>query len=66
VGIISSVIGASYYLRPVMNVWFSQEESSIESADTMKWLGMAAATLLLVAGIFPDLFSGLFGAFTAA
>ncbi len=66
VGILSSLIGASYYLRPIMNVWFSRETASIEGADSMKWLGMVAAGLLLAGGIFPDMFSVLLQAIAAA
>ena len=60
VGIISSVLGASYYLRPVMNVWFSKEPAVIEGNQTVKWLGIATASLLLAAGIFPDMVSFIF------
>jgi NADH-quinone oxidoreductase subunit N len=60
VGIISSVIGASYYLRPVMNVWFSRETPSMSPGNSIRIVGLGLAILLVVAGVFPDWLSGLF------
>jgi NADH-quinone oxidoreductase subunit N len=60
VGIISSVIGAAYYLRPVMNVWFSKESPSLSAGSSIRMVGLGLAILLVVSGIFPDWLSGLF------
>jgi NADH-quinone oxidoreductase subunit N len=59
VGIISSVIGAAYYLRPIMNVWFSTENPSIENASSLKWVSLVGGMLILVAGLFPDTVSSI-------
>lgn len=60
VGIISSVLGASYYLRPIMNVWFFKNEPSSEMADFTAWIGYFCAIFLVMGGLFPDAFSRLF------
>jgi len=59
VGIISSVIGAAYYLKPIMNVWFSTENPSIENASSLKWVSLIGGVLILVAGLFPDTISSI-------
>ena len=59
VGIFSSVVGATYYLRPVINVWFSSETPVLEKGNSYQWIAVLAGTLLLVAGIFPDTISNL-------
>jgi NADH-quinone oxidoreductase subunit N len=60
VGIISSVLGASYYLRPIMNVWFFKSEPTSAMADFSAWIGYFCAIFLLMGGLFPDAFSRLF------
>jgi NADH-quinone oxidoreductase subunit N len=59
VGIFSSVVGATYYLRPVINVWFSSETPVLEKGNSYQWIAVLAGTLLLVAGVFPDTISNL-------
>jgi NADH-quinone oxidoreductase subunit N len=59
VGILSSVVGATYYLRPIINVWFSSETPVLEKGNSYQWIAFMAGTLLLVAGIFPDTISNL-------
>ncbi len=54
VGIVSSVIGAAYYFKPIMNVWFSTEEATIENATDMKWVAMVGGLVILITGLFPD------------
>lgn len=54
VGIISSVIGASYYLRPVINVWNKSEVSRIERIS-IPWLSYFCFLLLIIGGLFPNL-----------
>jgi NADH-quinone oxidoreductase subunit N len=54
VGIISSVIGASYYLRPVINVWKKMEAPRIESGAKLPWLAYFCFLLILIGGLFPD------------
>jgi len=53
VGIVSSVIGASYYLRPVMNVW-SKAEKSLNVSASIPWLAYFCLLLILIGGVFPD------------
>jgi NADH-quinone oxidoreductase subunit N len=55
VGILSSLIGAAYYLKPIMNVWFSSEAPAIEGAEKIKLVGVLAAAVILLTGLFPDL-----------
>jgi NADH-quinone oxidoreductase subunit N len=62
VGITSSLIGAAYYLRPVMNVWFSNSDSLAPEAGFSAWIGYFCAILLLMGGLFPDLLTGLLAA----
>ena len=59
VGILSSVVGATYYLRPIINVWFSSETPVLEKGNSYQWIAFMAGTLLLVAGVFPDTISNL-------
>jgi len=59
VGILSSVVGATYYLRPIINVWFSTENPALEKSTSYQWIAFLGGTLLLVAGIFPDTISNL-------
>jgi NADH-quinone oxidoreductase subunit N len=59
VGILSSVIGAAYYLRPIINVWFSSGSPSLENERSYQWISFLGGALLLVTGIFPDTISNL-------
>jgi NADH-quinone oxidoreductase subunit N len=59
IGIVSSVVGAAYYLRPVMNLWFSPSEPVVENPGTIKWMAMAGGVLILATGLFPDAIRGL-------
>lgn len=61
VGIISSVIGASYYLRPVIHVWNKSESGRME-AGTLPWLAYFCFILILMGGLFPDALIGLLSA----
>jgi NADH-quinone oxidoreductase subunit N len=54
VGILSSVVGAAYYFRPIMNVWFSTESPFIQNAAQIKWVALVGGVLILVTGLFPD------------
>jgi NADH-quinone oxidoreductase subunit N len=53
-GVISSVLGAAYYFRPIMNIWFSPEEPVIDNASSLKWVALMGGMLILVTGLFPD------------
>jgi NADH-quinone oxidoreductase subunit N len=58
-GVISSVLGAAYYFRPIMNIWFSPESPVIENASSLKWVALMGGMLILVTGLFPDTLIGL-------
>lgn len=58
-GILSSVVGAAYYFRPIINVWSSNEAPSIDNGSSLKWVALAGGVLLLVTGLFPDTVMGL-------
>jgi len=38
-----------------MNVWFSSEAPAIEGAEKIKLVGVLAAAVILLTGLFPDL-----------
>lgn len=59
VGILSSVVGAAYYFRPIMNVWFAKDESPIESQNPQQWIAWVGGAMILVTGFFPDALSTL-------
>lgn len=53
VGIISSVIGASYYFRPIIHVWNKTDSGRIERGN-LPWLAYFCFLLILIGGLFPD------------
>ena len=59
VGILSSVVGACYYFRPIINVWFSKSESFIETKNSLQWIAYLGGAVILVTGLFPDTLSAL-------
>lgn len=60
VGVLSSVVGAAYYFRPIINVWFSSENAAIENGTSYQWMAFFGAALLVVAGLFPDTIINIF------
>jgi NADH-quinone oxidoreductase subunit N len=53
-GILTSVVGAAYYFRPIINVWFSTGLPELEKEKTYQWIAFLGGTMLLVSGLFPD------------
>ena len=54
VAILASVVGAAFYARPIINMWFSGEEAVLEKGNTFQWIAFVAGALLLLTGLFPD------------
>jgi NADH:ubiquinone oxidoreductase subunit 2 (subunit N) len=53
------VVGAAYYFRPIINVWFSTGLPELEKEKTYQWIAFLGGTMLLVSGLFPDTLSRL-------
>lgn len=58
-GILSSVVGAAYYFRPIIHVWFSAGQPVIEKERNHQWIAFLGGAMLLVSGLFPDTISRL-------
>lgn len=55
IAILSSVVGAAYYFKPIKNMWFSNESPNFDSKKTVQWVGYLGAAILVLSGFFPDL-----------
>jgi NADH-quinone oxidoreductase subunit N len=53
-GIVSTLVGAAYYLRPIINVW-KNGQSLISEGENLPWMAYFSALLILMSGLFPDL-----------
>lgn len=61
IAILSSVVGAAYYFRPIINLWFSKEDAQIETQNGLQWVGFLGGAIILITGFFPDALSALIG-----
>ena len=59
IGIVSTVLGAAYYLQPVIYVWRKDENFSIPRSGPV-WIAWFSAILILMGGLFPDIFLKMF------